>query len=195
MLREPEPKELRARFAVIDEMASRIEHGSLKNWGLHGKSPALTALAKGFKQAAGEGKTPQEAASAALQALAGLGLADLPPRPTAPSDGTPVTAIFAMMEQAGAQPIPARPAKGYPQEPIDKTIARGLLAIEFAHSRDEADARAAATLSMTERDAVMASVIEIEPPAMTEEEFVAALTRLLAYLRSFKQPALSEAAE
>jgi hypothetical protein len=48
---------------------------------------------------------------------------------------------------------------------------------------------------MTERDAAMASVIEIEPPAMTEEEFVAALTRLLAYLRSFKQPALSEAAE
>jgi hypothetical protein len=195
MLREPHPKELRARFAVIDEMAGRIEQGSLKNWGLHGKSPALTALATGFKQAAGEGKTPQDAASAALQALAGLGLAGLPPRPTAPSDGTPVTAIFAMMEQACAQPIPARPAKGYPQEPVDKTIARGLLAIEFAHSRDEADARAAATLSMTERDAAMASVIEIEPPAMTEEEFVAALTRLLAYLRSFKQPALSEAAE
>jgi intracellular multiplication protein IcmO len=195
MLREPQPKELRARFAVIDEMASRIKHGSLKNWGLHGKSPALTALAKGFKQATGEGKTPQEAGRAALQALAGLGLADLPPRPIAPTDGTPVTAIFAMMEQAGAQPIPARPAKGYPQEPIDKTVARALLAIEFAHSRDEADARAAATLSMTERDAAMASVIEIEPPAMTEEEFVAALTRLLAHLRSFKQPALSEAAE
>jgi intracellular multiplication protein IcmO len=195
MLREPHPKELRARFAVIDEMAGRIEHGSLKNWGLHGKSPALTALATGFKQAAGEGKTPQDAASAALQALAGLGLADLPPRPTAPSDGTPVTAIFAMMEQAGAQPIPAWPAKGYPQEPIDKTIARGLLAIEFVHSRDETDARAAATLSMTERDAAMASVIEIEPPAITEEEFVAALNRLLAHLRSFKQPALSEAAE
>jgi intracellular multiplication protein IcmO len=195
MLREPQPKELRARFAVIDEMASRIEHGSLKNWGLYGKSPALTALAKGFKQAAGEGKTPQEAASAALQALAGLGLADLPPRPIAPTDGTPVTAIFAMMEQAGAQPIPARPAKGYPQEPIDKTIARALLAIEFAHSRDEADARAAATLSMTERDAAMASVIEIEPPAITEEKFVAALTRLLAHLRGFNQQALSEAAE
>jgi intracellular multiplication protein IcmO len=195
MLREPQPKELRARFAVIDEMASRIEHGSLKNWGLHDKSPALTALAKGFKQAAGEGKNPQEAASAALQALAGLGLADLPPRPTAPTDGTPVTAIFAMMEQAGALPIPARPAKGYPQEPIDKTVARALMAIEFAHSRDEADARAAATLSMTERDAAIASVIEIEPPAITEEEFVAALTRLLAHLRRLKQPALSEAAE
>ncbi len=149
----------------------------------------------GFKQAAGEGKTPQEAASAALQALAGLGLADLPPRPIAPTDGTPVTAIFAMMEQAGAQPIPARPAKGYPQEPIDKTVARGLLAIEFAHSLDEADARAAATLSMTERDAAMASVIEIEPPAITEEEFVAALTRLLAHLRRLKQLALSEDAE
>jgi hypothetical protein len=48
---------------------------------------------------------------------------------------------------------------------------------------------------MIERDAAMASVIEIEPPAMTEEEFVAALTRLLAHLRSFKQAALSEAAE
>jgi intracellular multiplication protein IcmO len=195
MLREPQPKQLLSRFALIDEMVSRIEHGSLKNWGLYGKSPALTALAKGFKEAAGEGKTPQEAASAALQALAGLELADLPPRPTAPSDGTPVTAVFAMMEQAGAQPIPARPAKGYPQEPIDKTIARGLLAIEFAHSRDDADAMAAAALSMTERDAAMASVIEIEPPAITEEKFVAALTRLLAHLRSFNQKALSEAAE
>jgi hypothetical protein len=48
---------------------------------------------------------------------------------------------------------------------------------------------------MTERDSAMASVIEIEPPAITEEEFVAALTRLLAHLRSFNQQALSEAAE
>jgi hypothetical protein len=100
-----------------------------------------------------------------------------------------------MMEQAGAQPIPARPAKGYPQEPIDKTIARGLLAIEFAHSRDEADARAAATLSMTERDAAMASVIEIEPPEIREEEYVTALSRLLAHLRCFKRTPLSQAAE
>jgi hypothetical protein len=69
------------------------------------------------------------------------------------------------------------------------------MAIEFAHSRDEADARAAATLSMTERDAAMASVIEIEPPAITGEEFVATLNRLLAHMRRFKRTPLSQAAE
>jgi hypothetical protein len=52
--------------------------------------------------------------------------------------------------------------------------------------QDEANARAAATLSMTERDAAMASVIEIEPPAITDEKFVAALTGLLAHLRRLK---------
>jgi hypothetical protein len=106
-----------------------------------------------------------------------------------------VTAIFAMMEQANARPIPARPASGYPQEPIDMKIARALMAIEFAHCGDDADARAAATLSMTERDAAMASIAEIEPPAIGEEEFVAALNRLLAHLRDFKRPALPTAAE
>jgi intracellular multiplication protein IcmO len=195
MLKEPEHKELRARFALIDEMASRIEHGSLKFSGLHGRSPALAALVKGFAQAASEGKTPQKAASAAIQALAGLGAADLPPRPSAPPDGTPVTAIYAMMKQASAQPVPARPAFGYPQEPIDMTVARALLEIELAHGGDAADARAASTLSMTERDVAMASIDEVDPPKISEEELVAAVNRLLAHLRGFKQPALSEAAE
>jgi hypothetical protein len=174
---------------------SRIERGSLKFSGLHGRSPALVALVKGFTQAASDNKTSQEAASAALQALAGLGAADLPPRPSAPSDGTPVTAIYAMMKQASAQPIPARPAYGYPQEPIDMTVARALLEIELAHGGDAADARAASTLSMTERDVAMASIDEVDPPKISEEELVASLNRLLAHLHGLRHQAAPHAAE
>ena len=195
MLREPDAREMRARFALIDEMAGRIERGSLKFSGLEEKSPSLLALRKGFREAARDGKPPQEAAGAALVALSKLAPADLPPRPAGPSDGTPVTAMYAMMQQASAQPIPARPADGYPQEPIDMTIARALLAIELAHGGDEAEAKAASTLAMTERDVAMASVDEIEPPKISEQEFVACLNRVLAHLRGLIGSEMSEAAE
>jgi intracellular multiplication protein IcmO len=195
MLRDPDGRELRARFARIDEMAGRIERGSLKFSGLHGGSPALSAMRRAFGEAFERGETPQEAASAALQALGGLDAMDLPARPLPPSDGTPVTAIYSMMKQASAQPIPAQPANGYPQEPIDLTVAQALLAIEAAQGADLADARAASTLSMTERDLAMANIDEIEPPKISEEEFVGSLNRLLAHLRNLTQPALSQAAE
>lgn len=195
MLRDPEPKEMRARFALVDEMAGRIERGSLKFSGLQGGSPALSAMRRAFGEAFERGETPREAATAALQALGGLDPVDLPARPLPPSDGTPVTAIYAMMKQASAQPIPAQSANGYPQEPIDMTVAQALLAIEAAQGADLADARVASTLSMTERDLAMANIDEIEPPKICEEEFVGSLNRLLAHLRNFTQPALSEAAE
>jgi intracellular multiplication protein IcmO len=195
MLKDPDPKELRARFALIDEMAHRIEGGTLKFSGLHDKSPALAALVKEFAQAASSGKAPQEAASTALGALAGLSDADLPPRPSAPSDGIPVTVVYAMMNQASAEPIPGRAANGYPQEPIDMKVARGLLAIELAHCGDAAEARAACTLSMTERDVAMASIDEIEPPKISEEEFVVVLNRLIAHLRGLNRQPVPEAAE
>jgi intracellular multiplication protein IcmO len=195
MLRDPNARELRARFARIDEMAGRIERGSLKFNGLHGGSPALSAMRRAFGEAIERGETPRESAAAALQALGGLDTVDLPERPLPPSDGTPVTAIYAMMKQASAQPIPAQSANGYPQEPIDMTVAQALLAIEAAQGADLAEARAASTLSMTERDMAMANIDEIEPPKISEEEFVGSLNRLLAHLRDFRQPAISQAAE
>jgi len=195
MLREPDPKEMRARFALVDDMAGRIERGSLKFSGLHDKSPALADLVKAFVQGARDGKAPQDAASAALRGLAGLGAADLPPRPLAPTDGTPVTAIYAMMKQAGTQPIPAPVADGYPHEPIDMKVARGLLEIERAHAGDAAEARLASTLAMTERDVAMASVPEVDPPKITEADMVAALNRLIALLRGFKRQTSAQAAE
>jgi hypothetical protein len=100
-----------------------------------------------------------------------------------------------MMNQASLEPIPGRAANGYPQEPIDMKVARGLLAIELAYGGDAADARAASTLSMTERDVAMASIDEIEPPKISEEELAAALTRLLAHLRGSNQQPIPEAAE
>ena len=195
MLREPDARALRARFALVDEMAERIEQGSLRFRGLDDIPPALAAMVERFKQAKAERKSSEEAACAALEVLGVLDSADLPPRPSAPSDGTPVTALYAMMEQAGERPIPGKPAAGYPQEPIDMTVARGLLAIELAHSGDEAAARAASTLAMTERDVALASIDEIEPPKMSEEEFITCLNRLLSHLRDFKRPAMPQAAE
>jgi len=75
------------------------------------------------------------------------------------------------------------------------TVAQALLAIEAAQGADLADARAASTLSMTARDQAMANIDEIEPPKISEEEFVGSLNRLLAHLRDFRQPAISQAAE
>jgi intracellular multiplication protein IcmO len=195
MLREPDPNEMRARFALVDEMAGRIERGSLKFSGLHDKSPALTALVKAFIQGGSDGKPPLEAASAALRTLAGLPATDLPPPPLAPADGTPVTAIYAMMKQAGTQPIPAPVADGYPQEPFDMKVARGLLEIERAHAGDAAEARLALMLSMTERDVAMASFPEVDPPKITEADMVATLNRLIAHLRGFKRQTSAQAAE
>jgi intracellular multiplication protein IcmO len=187
MLREPDAKEIRARFARVDEMAGSIKRGSLRFSGMHDKSPALAALVKAFIHGCSDGKAPHDAASAALRTLAGLPAADLPPPPLAPADGTPVTAIYAMMKQAGTQPIPAPVADGYPQEPIDMKVAHGLLEIELAHASDAAEARLASTLSMTERDVAMASVPEVEPPKITEAETVATLNRLIGHLRGFKR--------
>lgn len=195
MLREPDPKELRARFALVDEMAGRIERGSLRFSGFHDRSPALAAMVRAFAASAGDGKAPQQAASAALRRLAGLEAADLPPRPLAPADGTPVTAIYAMMKQAGTQSIPAPVAAGYPREPIDKKVARALLEIELAHAGDAAEARVASTRSMTERDVAMASVSEVDPPKISEQDMVTALNRLIAHLRGFMRQDVRQAAE
>jgi hypothetical protein len=41
----------------------------------------------------------------------------------------------------------------------------------------------------------MASIDEIEPPKISEEELAAALTRLLAHLRGSNQQPIPEAAE
>lgn len=78
-----------------------------------------------------------------------------------------------MAKQASMQPIPARPAYGYSQEPIDMSVARALLEIELTHGGDAADAKAASTLSMTERDVAMASIDEVDPPKISEEELEA----------------------
>jgi hypothetical protein len=48
---------------------------------------------------------------------------------------------------------------------------------------------------MTERDVAMASVDEIEPPKISEQEFVACLNRVLAHLRGLIGSEMSEAAE
>jgi intracellular multiplication protein IcmO len=195
MLREPDPRQLRSRFMLVDEMAGRLERGSLKFSGLHGKTPGVSAMAKGFTAAAADGKTPQDAARAALRALGDVKAADLPTRPAPPADGMPVTAIHAMMKHASAQPISAKPAVGYPQEPIEMTLARALLEIEMAHASDAADARVASTLALTERDAAMANFDEIEPPKISAEAYVACLHQLLAHLRRFRQPEMPRVAE
>jgi len=86
-------------------------------------------------------------------------------------------------------------ADGYPHEPIDMKVARGLFEIERAHAGDAAEARLASTLSMTERDVAMASVPEVDPPKMTEADMVATLNRLIALLRGFKRQTSAQAAE
>lgn len=75
------------------------------------------------------------------------------------------------------------------------TVARALLAIELAYCGDAAMARAASTMTMTERDVAMASIDEVEPPEIREQEFVACLDRLLTHLRGFKKMAAKQAAE
>jgi intracellular multiplication protein IcmO len=195
MLREPAPKELRGRFALVDEMASRIERGSLRFSGFNDEPSAVKEMKKRFAKATEDGETLLGAARAAIAVLSSLPAELLPARPPAPADGVPVTALFAMMQGAGAQPVPTKPSEGYPQEPIDMSLARALLEIERAHGADDADARLAATLAMTERDSAMANIDEIEPPEISEADYVACLTRVIAHLRGYLRPALSQAAE
>jgi hypothetical protein len=176
-------------------MASRIERGSLRFSGFNDEPSAVKEMKKRFAKATEDGETLLGAARAAIAVLSSLPAELLPARPPAPADGVPVTALFAMMQGAGAQPVPTKPSEGYPQEPIDMSLARALLEIERAHGADDADARLAATLAMTERDSAMANIDEIEPPEISEADYVACLTRVIAHLRGYLRPALSQAAE
>ena len=182
MLPLPDRGQVQKRLDRADAMAGLIERGALTIGQEEEVSPALGALIGGFARAAQAGSSGDECARSALQLVSELPEDQLPPRPTPPADGTPVTAVSPMLVAASAEPIAGPDADGRPGEPIDVVLVRRLIAIETASGLSASAARAAAMLALTERDEGLLRGAEREPPAMSAEAFVAALRAVLLEL-------------
>ena len=96
--------------------------------------------------------------------------------------GVPVTAVTPMLQAASVRPIPGDFDGGRPDDPVDAGLLRQLAAIEQLGGAQPAAARTTALRILAERDEGWASGQRVEPPAMTEAEFVGRLRTFLAQL-------------
>ena len=130
MLSAPDHDVVRARADRLAELAQVIEQGALVTANGEEASPVLDALRDGFIAAAGRKASMQECAAAALAAVQALPESALPPRPAAPSDGLPVTAVTPMLKAAAQGPVLGPERKTSNGEMVNGELCRGLIAIE-----------------------------------------------------------------
>jgi intracellular multiplication protein IcmO len=183
MLREPDPANIRERLKRADARARLIESGILAfDDGTTDASPAIAAMANGMMHAASRGGSVAECAEQALRALSGVPVELLAKRPP-PPDGMPVTSVTPMLEAASAAPVAGAFAGGRPEDPVDASLVRRLAAIEQAAGQSPAGARAIALRIVTERDEGLSRPRRVEPPAMSEAEFLERLRAIVVRLR------------
>ena len=186
MLSAPDHDVVRARADRLAELAQVIEQGALVTANGEEASPVLDALRDGFIAAAGRKASMQECAAAALAAVQALPESALPPRPAAPSDGLPVTAVTPMLKAAAQGPVPGPERKTSNGEMVDGGLCRGLIAIERLVGVPPIAARKNASVVILQRDEALQAMKPIEPPAMTSEAFCARLRSLLGSLRTLQ---------
>src|SRR5262249_13384752 len=117
-----------------------------------------------------------------LRALSGVPVELLAKRPP-PPDGMPVTSVTPMLEAASAAPVVGAFAGGRPEDPVDASLVRRLAAIEQAAGQSPAGARAIALRIVTERDEGLSRTRRVEPPALSEVEFLERLRAIVVRLR------------
>ena len=185
MLRTPDRGAVLAQFERVRAIAAAIEGGKVVAGLSEEVSPALAALQRGFTRAARENRDARACAIAALSEVAKLPEASFSDRPPPPADGTPVTGVTPMLVIASATVFAGPETASLPNEPVDAPLLRGITAIERASGAATSVARSRAVAVLAERDAALAAVKIVEPPAMTPEVFqdhLAAMGRELGKL-------------
>lgn len=180
MLREPDPEAVRQRIETADALAAAIIRGTLTIGQEEPVSPVLRALVEGWDGAARgnhSGVSCARAALAAVGAVPAQNLAQVVPPP-----GTPVTSLTPMMEAATASRHAGEASSKPPVPPVDAGLLRRFQQMERAAGVSAMAAREIATSIMAERDEALARLERVDPPAMSDAEFVRRLTELIEHL-------------
>jgi len=186
MLPNPDPDEVRGRFARLGEIAAAIERGNSALEPDEEVSPVLAALLRGFAKAARRGGDATACARSALDEIGQVREHLLSQRRPPLADGVPVTSVTPMLRAASSAIFAGPDSASHPNEPIDVQLVRSLAAIEQAAGRSASAARRTALATLAERDEALAAAIEVEPPAMTVETFQAHLAAVMRRLEALR---------
>ena len=189
MLRAPDPDEVRTRFERIGHIAAAIQNGRLALGPEEELSPGLSALLRGFREAAHQGGDARAWARGALEEIARLPEHLLSSCPPQLADGSPITSVTPMLSAASTAVFPGPANTGLPGEPINGRLVRRFAAIERTVGASSSAARSAALYILAERDAALEAPIEVEPPAMTLETFQAHLAAVMRQLKMLRDTA------
>ncbi|MDE1905049.1 MAG: type IV secretion system DNA-binding domain-containing protein [Rhodospirillales bacterium] len=186
MLREPDPQEMRYRLKKADELAKLIASKALgMDEAMTEPSPVIAAVAAGMRRAANDGGSILDCADAALTEVSLLATDKLP-RAAEPADGAPATVVTPMLRVASTDPVPGPFAGGRPTDPVDATLIRRLATVEELGGATAAAARNTAMRVLAERDEGSVRINRVEPPLMSEAEFIARVQSVVERLRSLR---------
>ena len=191
-LRPPDPASVRATHADAARLAALIANGDLARDSEGPRPPIIDALIRGFAGAATAGGEVENFAAAALQRVSELPEKMLPPRPSPPADGMPVTSMSPMLASASASPMSGPAGEEAAPGPVDLGLMQAVMAIERGAGQSERDAREAALALLGVRGQAGADSARIEPPVMTPEAFqerLAVVVRELDRLSRASAPA------
>ena len=183
MLREPDPERVRARSGHISRLAETIARGSLSLGQEEPLSGTLDALLRGFQASLKAGNDVGTCAREALLAIDQVPEAHLPPPPAAPADGTPVTSVSRLLDEAASSRLKDAGSGGAPHEPVDVLFIRRLQEIEIEAGSAPSIAREIALSILAARDEAMQDGPRIDPPSMTPEAFRSLVERLRGRVR------------
>jgi intracellular multiplication protein IcmO len=182
MLRTPNRVVVRAQHDRVGQIAASIESGRLAT-GIGGDvSLALAALLRGFAQAATMGSEAHACARGALAEIAGLPEDTFSDRPSLPADGSPFTGVTPMLAHASVSTFAGPETPGSPNEPVDIQLLRSIASIEQAAGAAEVASRNGAMSILAERDAALAAIEIVDPPAMSHAAFQQHLTSIIREL-------------
>jgi intracellular multiplication protein IcmO len=186
MLKEPDPTETRHRLKMADDLAKLIASGALtRDEGMTEPSPVIASIVTGMRRAALGGGSIADCAEAALADVARI-VPEVLPNAAEPVDGAPATVVTPMLQVASSQPVPGPFAGGRPDDPVDAGLIRRLATVEEMGGATPAAARNTAMRVLAERDEGIGKIIRLDPPLMSEAEFVARLLAIVERLRSLR---------
>jgi len=189
MLRAPDPAEVRKSLDRISQIAADIERGAVVTGTEADRSPALSALLRGFAEAARTGSNAGGCARGALAELGGLPEELLPGRPPPPADGSPVTSLTPMLSAASLAVFAGPETAALPHEPVDAGLLRGIAAIERAAGAPEQFVRDVALAILAARDEALEAIALVDPASMTLEEFQRHLDAVIRELEAVRDAA------
>ena len=194
VLRLPDTDAIRDRTRRLAEITTMIERGDLIGVGVGEESMVVKALFEGVLAASKANLPLAECAAFALSFVAALPESALPPRPAAPADGSPVTAVTQMLKAAARGPLSGLTSGAGPTETKDIDLTRSLAAIERLVGAPPIAACAAGSTALTQRNQALNKIVVVDPPALSSGTFCRHLHDLVASLKTVAGPSLNKAA-